>query len=78
LAGSTLTMDLAFRRAVQCQGLPVVAAARATATTPAKLLGLDDVGLIAPTRLANLVVLNEDLTVQAVLYRGSWVDGQTP
>ena len=78
LAGSILTMDLAFRRAVQCQGLPVVATARATATTPAKLLGLDDVGLIAPTRLANLVVLNEDLTVQAVLYRGSWVDGQTP
>jgi len=78
LAGSTLTMDLAFRHAVQCQGLPVVAAARAAATTPAVLLGLDDVGLIAPRRLANLVVLNENLTVQAVLYRGSWVDGQTP
>jgi N-acetylglucosamine-6-phosphate deacetylase len=71
-------MDLAFGRAVQCQGLPVVAAARAAATTPATLLGLDDVGLIALGRLANLVVLNDDLTVQAVLYRGSWVDRQTP
>ena len=78
LAGSTLTMDAAFRRAVRNQGLPVVAAARAAATTPAALLGLDDVGLIAPGRLANLVVLKEDLTVRAVLYRGSWVDGQTP
>jgi N-acetylglucosamine-6-phosphate deacetylase len=78
LVGSTLTMDVAFRRAVRCQGLPVVAAARAAATTPATLLGLDDVGLIAPGRQANLVVLNEDLTVHAVLYRGSWVDGQTP
>jgi N-acetylglucosamine-6-phosphate deacetylase len=78
LAGSTLTMDVAFRRAVQCQGLTVVAAARAAATTPATLLGLDDVGRIAPGRLANLVVLAEDLTVRAVLCRGSWVDGRTP
>jgi N-acetylglucosamine-6-phosphate deacetylase len=78
LAGSTLTMDTAFRRAVRCQGLPVGAAARAAATTPAAVLGLDDVGRIAPGRLANLVVLEEDLTVRAVLYRGSWVDGRTP
>ena len=78
LAGSTLTMDVAFRRVVQCQGLSVAAAARAAATTPAAVLGLDDVGSIAPGRLANLVVLEEDLTVRAVLYRGSWVDGRTP
>jgi N-acetylglucosamine-6-phosphate deacetylase len=78
LAGSTLTMDTAFRRVIQCQGLPVGAAVRAAATTPAAVLGLDDVGRIAPGRLANLVVLEEDLTVRAVLYRGSWVDGRTP
>jgi N-acetylglucosamine-6-phosphate deacetylase len=78
LAGSTLTMDAAFRRVVQCQGLPVSAATRAAATTPAAVLGLDDVGRIAPGRLANLVVLKEDLTVRAVLDRGSWVDGRTP
>jgi N-acetylglucosamine-6-phosphate deacetylase len=78
LAGSTLTMDVAFRRVVQCQGLGVGAAARAAATTPAAVLGLDDVGCIAPGRLANLVVLEEDLTVRAVLCRGSWVDGRTP
>jgi hypothetical protein len=65
-------------RAVWFQGLPVVAAARAAATTPATVLGLDDVGLIAPGRLANLVVLEEDLTVQAIMYRGSWVDGRAP
>jgi N-acetylglucosamine-6-phosphate deacetylase len=78
LAGSTLTMDAAFRRVVQCQGRSVGAAARAAATTPAAVLGLDDVGRIAPGRLANLVVLEEDLTARAVLYRGSWVDGRTP
>ena len=78
LAGSTLTMDTAFRRAGQGVGPPGAAAARAAATTPAAVLGLDDVGRIAPGRLANLVVLEEDLTVRAVLYRGSWVDGRTP
>jgi N-acetylglucosamine-6-phosphate deacetylase len=78
LAGSTLTMDTAFRRVIPCQGLPVGAAVRAAATTPAAVLGLDDVGRIAPGRLANLVVLEEDLTVRAVLYRGSRVDGRTP
>ena len=78
LAGSTLTMDTAFRRAVRCQGPPVGAAARAAATTPVAVLGLDDVGRIAPGRLDNLVVLEEDLTVRAVLYRGSWVEGRTP
>jgi N-acetylglucosamine-6-phosphate deacetylase len=55
----------------------VTAAARAVATTPAAVLGLDDVGRIAPGRLANLV-LEENLTVRAVLCRGSWVDGRTP
>jgi adenine deaminase len=44
----------------------------------AAVLGLDDVGRIAPGRLANLVALEEDLTVRAVLCRGSWVDGRTP
>jgi N-acetylglucosamine-6-phosphate deacetylase len=78
LAGSTLTMDAAFRRTVRDQGMPVVAAARAAATTPAQLLGLDDVGVIAPGRLANLVVLEDDLSVRAVLYRGSWVGGEPP
>ncbi len=78
LAGSTLTMDAAFRRAVGEQAQPVVAAARAAATTPAQLLGLDDVGDIAPGRRANLVVLKEDLTVRAVLYRGQWVGGWPP
>jgi N-acetylglucosamine-6-phosphate deacetylase len=35
-------------------------------------------GLIAPGRLANLVVLDEGLTVQAIMNRGSWVDGRAP
>jgi N-acetylglucosamine-6-phosphate deacetylase len=39
---------------------------------------IHDVGRIAPGRRANLMVLEENLTVRAVLCRGSWVDGRTP
>ena len=34
--------------------------------------------LVVPGRLANPAVLEENLAVRAVLYRGSWVDGRTP
>jgi N-acetylglucosamine-6-phosphate deacetylase len=67
IAGSTLTMDAALRHAVRCVGLPVVAAARAAATTPATLLGLGErTGSIQP----GLVLLSEALTVDAVISRG--------
>jgi len=71
IAGSTLTMDAALRHAVRCVGLPVVAAARAAATTPATLLGLGErTGSIQPGKDADLVLLGEALTVDAVISRG--------
>ena len=48
IAGSTLTMDAAVRRAVRDLGVPMADAVRGAATTPARVLGLDrDVGAIA-------------------------------
>lgn len=74
LAGSTLTMDLAFRRAVQVLGLPVEVAAAAVSTTPARVLGLAAVcGAIAPGLAADLVVLDDDLEVESVMVAGSWI-----
>jgi N-acetylglucosamine-6-phosphate deacetylase len=71
VAGSTLTMDAALRRAVR-DGTPLTAAAIALATTPARLLGLDsELGAIAPGLAADLVILDDDLTVHSVLHRGS-------
>jgi N-acetylglucosamine-6-phosphate deacetylase len=72
LAGSTLTMAEAFRRAVQVVGMPVEAAVDATATTPARVLGLDDAGAILPGRAADLVWLDDDLTVRRVMVGGRW------
>lgn len=73
IAGSTLTMDVALRRAVREAGVSMVDAVRAAATTPARVLGLEQVGAIAAGRHADLVVLDDDLVVRQVMRRGRWV-----
>jgi N-acetylglucosamine-6-phosphate deacetylase len=73
LAGSTLTMDAAFRGAVHEAGLPLQHAARLASTTPAGVLGLGDVGAIEAGKRADLVVLDQDLRVAAVMAAGGWV-----
>jgi N-acetylglucosamine-6-phosphate deacetylase len=76
LAGSTLTMDAAFRRAVLDVGLPIEDAVRMASTTPARVLGMDGrVGTVEPGREADLVVLDDGLEVTAVMAGGSWVRG---
>lgn len=74
IAGSTLTMDAAFRRALGA-GLSIVDVTRMAATTPARALGLTDVGALVPGRRADLVVLGEDFAVRHVMRGGEWVDG---
>ena len=72
LAGSTLTMDVALRRAVVELGVPIEVAVTAASTTPARLLGVADrVGSIAVGLDADLVVLDDDLRVRRVLSRGA-------
>jgi N-acetylglucosamine-6-phosphate deacetylase len=63
LAGSTLTMDRAFRLLVGPVGLGLVEAAILCATTPARELGLAGFGVIAAGATADLAVLNRDLQV---------------
>lgn len=76
LAGSTLTMDRAFRRAVTVDRLPVPDAVRAASTTPARVLGIEDrVGSIEPGKDADLVVLDADFRVAGVMREGAWVAG---
>jgi N-acetylglucosamine-6-phosphate deacetylase len=63
LAGSTQTMDGAYRVLVRHCGLSPVTAARLCATTQAERLGLGDCGRIVPGALADLTVLDRQLEV---------------
>jgi N-acetylglucosamine-6-phosphate deacetylase len=75
LAGSTLTMNDALRRAVRDSGLSVEQASAAASANPARVLGLQaSMGSIAPGRRANLVVLDDSLQVTAVMAGGGWCD----
>lgn len=76
LAGSTLTMDHALRNTVLSVGIPIELAAVSASLTPARALGIDDkVGTLEPGKYADLVVLDDDLRVVAVMRRGRWVHG---
>lgn len=75
IAGSTLTMDAALRRAVGA-GIDLVEAVRMAATTPAAALGLSGtVGALVAGLRADLVVLDADLRVVRVMRAGRWVIG---
>ncbi|AQZ66855.1 N-acetylglucosamine-6-phosphate deacetylase [[Actinomadura] parvosata subsp. kistnae] len=74
IAGSTLTMDVAFRRAVQELGISLPDAVQVASLTPARLLGLAGrIGSIAVGKAADLVVLSDSLEVDGVLKDGVWI-----
>jgi N-acetylglucosamine-6-phosphate deacetylase len=63
IAGSTLTMDRAFARLTSEVGLSLPDAAMVCATTPARALGLQGFGVLAPGAMADFAVLDRDLRV---------------
>ncbi|MFH9247100.1 N-acetylglucosamine-6-phosphate deacetylase [Streptomyces lydicus] len=74
IAGSTLTLDRAFKRAVTLDGLTVDQAVQALSATPARLLGIDDrVGSLEVGKDADLVVLDAAWDVVGVMRRGEWL-----
>ncbi|MEV0036041.1 N-acetylglucosamine-6-phosphate deacetylase [Streptomyces sp. NPDC050804] len=76
IAGSTLTLDTAFKRAATVDRLPVEEIVQAVSANPARLLGVDDrVGSLEPGKDADLVVLDAGFSVKGVLYKGEWVVG---
>ncbi|HWS92457.1 MAG TPA: amidohydrolase family protein, partial [Mycobacterium sp.] len=82
IAGSTATMDRLFRTlnagivGLGCNAdAALIAAVQMTAATPARALGLRQVGSLRAGSDANLVVLDRDLQVAAVMVRGGWRAG---
>lgn len=77
LAGSSVTMDRAFRMLVRTAGLSPVDAALMCATTPARELGLIGHGVIAPDAVADLVVLDSEFEVVQTYVAGRLVYTRT-
>jgi N-acetylglucosamine-6-phosphate deacetylase len=76
IAGSTLTLDRAFKRAVTVDGLSVEDAVTALSATPARILDMDDrIGSLEPGKDADLVLLDADYDLKGVMRRGEWVVG---
>ncbi|MHB9851985.1 N-acetylglucosamine-6-phosphate deacetylase [Streptomyces krungchingensis] len=74
IAGSTLTLDRAFQRAVTVDRLPVEGVVAALSANPARLLGMyDKVGSLEPGKDADLVVLDSDFALKGVMRGGEWV-----
>jgi N-acetylglucosamine-6-phosphate deacetylase len=70
LAGSVLSMDQALRNLVNTLGLDVADASRRVSTYAADHMGLQDRGRLAVGAWGDVVVLNRDLELQAVLVEG--------
>jgi N-acetylglucosamine-6-phosphate deacetylase len=73
IAGSVLTMDRAFRMLVRDMGLSMVDAVTVCATTPARELGLARHGALTRDAIADLVVLDDRLSVVQTYIAGELV-----
>jgi N-acetylglucosamine-6-phosphate deacetylase len=72
IAGGTARLVDVVRTAVTA-GVPLADAVLAATATPARLLGLPDVGELAPGARADVLVTDTDLHPTAVLHAGRWV-----
>ncbi|MDQ6832174.1 MAG: N-acetylglucosamine-6-phosphate deacetylase [Chloroflexota bacterium] len=73
LAGSLLTMDQAVRNILEWVRINLADSLRMASETPARLLGLTNVGAIREGMDADLVLLDRDIRVQATIIRGDVV-----
>ena len=69
-ARGLLSMDQAVRNLVDTTGCDLAAALRCASAYPAELLGRHDLGHLRPGALADLVLIDADLTVAATVIAG--------
>ncbi|MDX6292307.1 MAG: N-acetylglucosamine-6-phosphate deacetylase [Kribbellaceae bacterium] len=73
IAGSTLTMDVAYANAVKA-GVSLVDASRMASTTPAEAFSWYTVGALETGKRADLVLLDDEYAVRKVMRAGEWLD----
>jgi N-acetylglucosamine-6-phosphate deacetylase len=76
IAGGTSRLVDVVRRAVRHAGVDLVAAVTAASATPARLLGLTDVGDLVPGARADVLVADAGLRPLAVMRAGRWVSDE--
>lgn len=71
LAGSVCDLAACVQTAVRDAGIPLVSVLRAATENPARVLGIDsERGSISPGKIADCVVLDDDLNIAHVVLRG--------
>ncbi|MET0628110.1 MAG: N-acetylglucosamine-6-phosphate deacetylase [Acidimicrobiia bacterium] len=73
LAGSVVSLDCGLRNLVAWAGCDVPAAVKTVTSTPARVLGRKDVGVIGVGARADLTVLDDDLRVASTIVGGEIV-----
>lgn len=73
LIGTALGLNQMVAKFMAFTGCPLAAAIRTVTENPARLLGLEKKGTIAPGKEADLVLLEEDLSVAATLVAGKTI-----
>jgi N-acetylglucosamine-6-phosphate deacetylase len=76
LAGSIITMDAAIRNTVRWGAVTAAQAISMATEVPARLLGLRDMGRLAPGISADVVLLDDALEVVSTHVRGERVFGE--
>lgn len=71
IAGSVTNLMDCVRTAVRDMGIPLASAVRAAAVNPVRAIGmLDDYGTLTPGKYANVVILDQELSLKQVYHRG--------
>jgi N-acetylglucosamine-6-phosphate deacetylase len=73
IAGGVATLLDVVRWCVHTAGIPLLDAVTAASSTPGQTLALSGIGGLHAGHLADVVVVDDELSLQAVLRRGDWL-----
>ena len=74
LAGSVANLFDGMRAAVE-MGVPLGQAVRSASTNPARAIGIEhEYGSLEPGKLANIILLDDDLNINTIILRGQIID----
>jgi N-acetylglucosamine-6-phosphate deacetylase len=72
-AGSTATFDRLYKVMSKIVDGDMVALSKMASTNPAKILGLGDRGVIEKGKIADLLIVDDKLEIEKIIYKGNIV-----